>query len=105
MGTTSPGDAWEVMCVCAKLLPSCLTLCDPMGQATLSMGFSTQEYWNGLPCPPPGDFPDLGIEPTSLMSPALAGMFFTTSATWEAPGRLHPRPMTNCLRGIKSQSL
>ena len=45
------------------------------------MGFSRQEYWNGLPCPPPGDLPDLGIQPTSLMSPALAGVFFTTAAT------------------------
>ena len=45
-------------------------------------GFSRQEYGSGLPCPPPGDI--LGIEPTPLMSPALAGGFFTTSATWEA---------------------
>ena len=53
-------------------------------QGPLSLGFSRQEYWSGLPCPPPGDLPDPGIEPTSLLSPALAGMFFTTSATWEA---------------------
>ena len=39
------------------------------------MGFSTQEYWSGLPCLPPGDFPERGIEPTSLVSPALAGRF------------------------------
>ena len=43
------------------------------------MGFSSQEYWNGLPCLPPGDLPDLGIEPMSLMCPSLAGEFFTTS--------------------------
>ena len=48
------------------------------------MGFSRQEYWNGLPFPPPGDLPDPGTEPTSLMSPALAGRFSTTSTTWEA---------------------
>ena len=54
-------------------------------QAPLSMGFSRQEYWSGLPCPPPGDLPDSGIEPASLTSRALAGRFFTTSATWEAP--------------------
>ena len=53
-------------------------------QAPLSMGFSRQEYWNGLPCPPPGDLPDPGIKPSSLTSPALAGGFFTASATWEA---------------------
>ena len=52
-------------------------------QAPLSMGFSRQEYWSWLPCPPPGDLPDPGIEPVSLMSPALAGGFFTTGATWE----------------------
>ena len=52
--------------------------------APLSMGFSSQEYWSGLPCPPPGDLPDLGIEPVSLMSPALVGGFFTASATQEA---------------------
>ena len=54
-------------------------------QAPLSMGFSRQEYWSGLPCPPPGDLPDLGIERLSLMSPAPAGGFFIISATWEAP--------------------
>jgi len=48
------------------------------------MGFSRQEYWGGLPCPPPGDVPDPGIKPASLMSPALAGGFFTTNTTWEA---------------------
>ena len=37
------------------------------------MGFSRQEYWIRLPCPPPGDLPDPGTEPTSLVSPALAG--------------------------------
>ena len=53
-------------------------------QAPLSMGFSREEYWSGWPCPPPGDLPHPGIEPVSLMPPALAGWFFVTSATWEA---------------------
>ena len=53
-------------------------------QAFLSVRFSRQEYWSGLPCPSPGDLPNTGIEPLSLTSPALAGKFFTTSATWEA---------------------
>ena len=53
-------------------------------QAPLSMGFSRQEYWRGLPFPPPGDLPDSGIKPASLVSLELAGRFFTTSATWEA---------------------
>ena len=60
------------------------TLWTVVHQALLSMGFSGQEYWSGLPCPPPRDLPDPGIKPISLMSPALAGGFFTTSATWEA---------------------
>ena len=53
-------------------------------QAPLSMGFPREEVWSGLPCPPPGDLPDPGSNPC-LMSPALAGGVFTTSATW---GRL-----------------
>ena len=53
-------------------------------QAPLSMGFSRQEYWSGLLCPPPGDLPAAGMEPEFLVSPALAGGFFS-SATWEAP--------------------
>ena len=63
-----------------------MTLRTVAHQAPLSMGFSRQEYWSGLPCPSPGDLPDPGIEPVSLTSPALAlaGRFFTTSATWEA---------------------
>ena len=49
------------------------------------MEFSRQEYWTGLPCPPPGDLPNLGIKSTSLMSPALAGWFFTPYTTWGDP--------------------
>ena len=56
-------------------------------QAPLSMGFSRQENWSGLSCPPPGDLPDPGIEPASPESPALAGRFFTARATWEDQGK------------------
>ena len=56
-------------------------------QAPLSMGFSRQEYWSGLSCLP-GDLPHPGIEPRSLTSLALAGGFFTSRATWEAPSDL-----------------
>ena len=52
-------------------------------QAPLSMDFSRQEYWSGLPFPPPGDLSDPGINPASPASLALTGRFFTT-ATWEA---------------------
>ena len=51
-------------------------------QVPLSMGFSRQEYWSGLPCPSPGDLSNPGIEPVCLMSPALASEYFTTSAIW-----------------------
>ena len=50
-------------------------------QAPLSMGFSRQEYWSGLPFPPPEDLPNPGIEPASPATPALAGRFFTTNGT------------------------
>ena len=53
-------------------------------QASLSIEFSRQKSWSGLPFPSPRDLPDLGIEPVPLVSPALAGRFFTTSSTWEA---------------------
>ena len=54
------------------------------------MGFSRQEHWGGLPCPPPGDLPHPGMEPASLVSPAVVGRFFTTGATWEAHRQLGP---------------
>ena len=70
-----------------KSLQLCLTLCDPMDcspPGSSVHGIFRQEYWNGLPFPSPGDLPDSGTEPMSLLSPALAGRFFTTSASWEA---------------------
>ena len=73
------------MCVCVQ---SCLTLQPPetvAHQAPLSMEFSRQEYWSGLPFPTPGDLPNPGIKAVCLMPPALAGGFFTTSISWEAP--------------------
>ena len=66
---------------CVRLIVTLQTI---VCQAPLSMGFSRKEYWSGLPCLHPGDLPDPGIEPVSLMSPALAGRFLTTSATWGA---------------------
>ena len=57
---------------------SCLTLCNPMGLSGSSVhGMSRQECWSGLPFPTPGDLPDPGIKPGSLVSPALAGGFPT----------------------------
>ena len=67
---------------------SCLTLCNSVGcspRGSPVMGFSRQEYWIGWPFSSPVDLPNPGIEPASLVSPALAGRFFTTGTTWEAP--------------------
>ena len=71
-------------CVRAKSRRSCPTLCDSVDcgrQAPLSVGFSRQEYWSGVPWPPAGELLDPEVKPGS---PALAGGFFTTDATWEA---------------------
>ena len=71
----------------AKLLQLCPTLVTTWTvalQAPLSVGILQARMLAWLPVPPPGCFPDPGIKPVSLMSPALAGRFFTTSATWEA---------------------
>ena len=70
------------MCLVAQLRLSA-THWTVVHQAPLFMGFSRQECWSGLPCPPPGDLPDPGIEPASPAAPALAGRFFTT----EPPGK------------------
>ena len=64
----------------------CLILCDPMDcvacEAPLSVGFPRQEHWSGLPFPSPGDLPDPGIKPVSLVGRQI---FFYHSSTWEAP--------------------
>ena len=54
-------------------------------QPPLSMEFSKQEYWSGLPFPTPGDLPNPGMEPASLVSPVLAGGFFTTMPPGKFP--------------------
>ena len=69
------------MCACVQLLSHVWLFVAPWTiacQAPLSVGFSRQEYWSGLPFPSPGDLLDLGIKPKSLVSPALADGFFTT---------------------------
>ena len=71
------------MLSCFSHIQLCVTPWTVAHQASLSVGFSRQEHWSGVPCPPPEDLPDPGIEPLSLTSPALAGRFFTTSTTWE----------------------
>ena len=74
----------NTVCLSAQLLSHVrlfVTLWTVACQAPLSMGFSRQEYDSGLPCPPPGDLPNPGIEPMSL---ALAGKLFTTGTTGEA---------------------
>ena len=83
----------ENLCLCAQ---SCLTLCDHMDCSP--PGSSAHgillEYWGRFPCSPPGDLPDPGIKLTSIMSPALAGRFFTTR-TWKAHTSWHHRLLTS----------
>ena len=81
------------------------TLWTVIHQARLSMGFSRQEYWSGLPCPPLGGIPDPGIEPTSLMSQALSGGFFTFWATREALSIHNYRNKTSSCSILMLQSL
>ena len=78
------------LCVCVRCRFSRVrlyaTLWTVAWQAPLSMGFSRQEYWSGLPCPPQGDLPDPGIEPEPMcLTSAMADRFLTTSTMWEAP--------------------
>ena len=77
---------WVTMCACCCFSPVRLFV-TPWTAKLLcpwnSPGKNMGEYW--LPCPSPRDLPNPGIEPASLTSPALAGVFFTTSTTWEAP--------------------
>ena len=84
----SAGDghlSWFCMCAYMVSRFSCVQLCATLWtvacQASLSVGFSRQEQWSGLPCPSPGHLPNPGIKHASLTSPALAGGFFTTIAT------------------------
>ena len=95
------------MCVCMlspfSHVQSFVTLWTIAHQAPLPMGFSRQEYWSGLPCPPAVDLFDSGIELASLMSPALSGGCFTTSASWEAPNHKEtgiPDHLTCLLRNL-----
>ena len=75
-------DREKCVCVLSRIQPFATPWTVTL-QAPLSMGFSQQEYWSGLPFPPPGDLPNPGIEPASPVSPTLAGEFFTT----EPPGK------------------
>ena len=74
--------AESLSCVCVFVTPWTIT-----HQATLSMELSRQEYWNGLPLPPPRDLPDPGIKPVSPASSAFAGKFFTTEPQINAARR------------------
>ena len=82
-------------------------------QASLSVEFSRQEYWSGLPCPPPRGLPNPGIKPVSLRSPALAGVFFTSSTTWKALEMAYMRPCalgtqalaSSCTESVQPESL
>ena len=73
-----------MLIVCFNCIQLFATLWTVAHQAPLSMGFSWQEHWSRLPCPPPAHLPNLEIKPVFPMSPALVGGFFTMNTTWEA---------------------
>ena len=79
----------SALCVHAKSLQWCTTLCDPMDSSLRGSSFHGI-FWASIlewaVTPPAGDLPDPGIKPESLTSPALAGRLFTTSATWDVRG-------------------
>ena len=87
--------------VCMLRCFSCVwlfsTLWTVAHQVPLSLGFSRQECWSRLPCPPPGDFPNPGSEQVSLNFSCIAGRFFTTSTTWKAS---YSRPISSVKWGI-----
>ena len=70
-------------CKVASILPNSVSLWTVKCQALLSMGFSMQEYWSGLPCPSPENLPDPGIERMPLMSPAFVSRFLATSTSYK----------------------
>ena len=74
----------SIACIYAymHIVASIVSLWTVARQAPLSMGFSRQEYWSGLPVPPPEDLPKPRIKPTSLISTALVDRFLTTSVTY-----------------------
>ena len=80
----TPTLVYSCVLSCVTHVPLFAALWTVARQAPLSMGFPRQEYWSGLPCPSSGYLPNLGFEAVSLMSPMLAGGFFTTSTTWES---------------------
>ena len=86
-GVSSAAALTSPVHVCVPSHLSCIqlfvTLWTATCQASLSVGFSRQEYWSGLPCPPPGVLSHPGIKPASPLSPTLADIFFTTAP----PGR------------------
>ena len=95
------------MCVCVRVcvlicfshVQLFMTLWTIALQAPLLMGFSWREYWSGLPCPPPGDLPNSGIEPVSLSSPALAGRLLPLVP----PGKLsQPAGCRKCFPRVSS---
>ena len=96
LATGPPGKSlsWLCMCVLSHFnhVRLSVTPWTVAHQVPLSMGFCRQEYWSGLPCPSPGDLPDPGMEPTSLMSLALAGEFFTTKAVSSGRGKVWKIP-------------
>ena len=97
----------ELLAHTCLVIESCSSLCNTWTvayQAPLSIEFSRQEYWSGLPFSPPGDLPNPGIKTMSFKSPALVGGFFTTSATREALVRKSPSLNSVLIQGSSDEN-
>ena len=91
----SPRKKHECVCSVASVAFNSTTLWAVAHQAVLSMGFSRQEHWSGLSCLPPEDLPYSETEALCLISPALAGEFFTTEPSWK-PRENHACSFLSC---------
>ena len=88
-------NVYVCMWSCFRRVQLCTTVAC---QTTLSVGFSRQEYWSGLPCPRPGDLSNPGMGHACITSPALAGGFFTTRTTWKPYVCVYIRPKLDSTR-------
>ena len=91
----------DILCLCSAM-PNSVNPCTVAHQVPLSMGFSRQEHWSELTFLTPGDLPDLGIQPTSLVSPTLAEGFFTIVPSGKQ--KLHINPVSVITSGVLIQT-
>ena len=94
----STGSGCASVLSCFSQVQLFATLWTIVPQALLPMGFSRQEYWSGLPCPPPGDLPNPGTEPESPVSPALQAVSLLLSHQGNPTGNISSVQLLSCVR-------